>query len=671
MFANCGPYLCKRNLNRLHSLMKKLVLLFMLAITPLLWLHAQSTSWTASIPGNEILWQLDSLLPCHHFQPLLGSKYSRDSLNVHHFPVDSLPWCSSDLIAQRLKKITTPIDLAYNEDVQAFINLYVLQRREQVERMLGLSYIYFPIFDEVLDRENVPMEIRYLPIVESALNPHARSRCGATGLWQFMLGTGNMYNLDVTSYVDERRDPFKSTEAAVKYLKNMYKTYGDWLLVVAAYNCGPGNVNKAIARSGGKRTFWEIQEFLPRETRSYVPALIAATYVFNYSAEHNLFPRMVDFSLNQDTIHYYGPRLSLKHFADLTQTDLWTLKDLNPELKIDIIPNAIEEAYVLRVPMKTGQFFAAYRDSIVTLAAKLNIDSARAVYSDANISPLTNKPYVAEASELPTYATSSNSGEGKSVIYHKVRRGDVVGSIAARYHVSAKDIQKWNGLRGYNIQVGQNLKIMSKAPMASATKPKEVVKPAAPVVIAEQPMADPSSVVDPKAVVVAKVEPKVDPKAVVVAKAEPKVVEVAKVDPKAVVVAKSEPKVGEVAKVDPKAVVVAKAEPKVDPKAVVVAKTDPKVDPKVVAAAKTDPKLAVVPKIDPKAVVVAKTEPVPIKITPKTTAADLGERYHVVRQGDTLWEIANAYNGLTVDKLKSLNALADNKLEVGQKLRVQ
>ena len=201
--------------------MKKLVLLFMLAISPLLWLQAQNAPWSNGNLGNEILWQLDSLIPCHHFLPLAGSKYSRDSLNVHHFPIDSLPWCSSDLVAQRLKKIKTPIELAYNDDVQAFINLYTLQRREQVERMLGLSYIYFPIFDEVLDREGVPMEIRYLPIVESALNPHARSRVGATGLWQFMLSTGNMYNLDVTSYVDERRDPFKSTEAAVKYLKKI------------------------------------------------------------------------------------------------------------------------------------------------------------------------------------------------------------------------------------------------------------------------------------------------------------------------------------------------------------------------------------------------------------------------------------------------------------------
>ncbi|MFN8395190.1 MAG: lytic transglycosylase domain-containing protein [Bacteroidia bacterium] len=328
--------------------MKNLVLLIVLAIAPIALLHAQGEPTSPVYTSNEILWQLDSLIPCHHHQIVDVAKYSRDSLNVHKFAADSIPAYSSDLVAQRLRDIGSPIALDYNEDVQAFINLYTLSRRDQVERMLGLSHVYFPIFDEVLDREGIPMELRYLPIVESALNPHAKSRVGATGLWQFMLGTGKLYNLEVSSYVDERRDPLKSTEAAVRYLKNMYNTYHDWLLVIAAYNCGPGNVNKAIARSGGKTTFWQIKEFLPRETRGYVPAFIAATYVFSYPSEHNLFPRMVDFSFVQDTVHLTRAQMSLKSFAEVTQTDFWTLKDLNPELKSDFIPYTAEP-YVLSV----------------------------------------------------------------------------------------------------------------------------------------------------------------------------------------------------------------------------------------------------------------------------------------------------------------------------------
>jgi membrane-bound lytic murein transglycosylase D len=630
--------------------MKKLVLLFMLALSPIFWLRAQTDVNQPPSPSNEIYWQLDSLIPCHHFRPLAVAKYSRDSLNKYHFKIDSLPACSSDLVAQRLKEIGAQLPLAYNEDVQAFINLYTLQRREQVERMLGLAQVYFPIFDEVLDRQSMPMELRYLPIVESALNPHARSKVGATGLWQFMLSTGNMYGLNVTSYIDERRDPFKSTEAACRYLKTMYKTYGDWLLVVAAYNCGPGNVNKAIARSGGKRTFWEIQEFLPRETRSYVPALIAATYVFNYNVEHNLFPRMVDFTFAQDTVQISRQQISLKHFADVTDTDFWTLKDLNPELKQDVIPYSVTP-YILRVPMKTGQLFATYRDSIMTLAATLKVDSARAVYTDARLSPLTNKPYVAEASESPTYATAAAAaGEGKSVVYHKVRRGEVVGTIASRYHVSPKDISKWNGLHNYGIKVGQSLKIYVKGGNTQSQPKITPIQEQPKAVVAEASKADAETKVEP-AVVKSDASPvKTDANA---PKTDPAI---AKIEPKTVVTPPTKVDVPP-AKVEP---VVVKND--TQPKTVVPA---PKTDVALVKPPVADKVVAKIePKVEPK--VVAKVEP-----KPDTKLSDLNARYHVVKQGDTLWQIANAYDGLTVEKIKSLNALPDNKLEVGQKLRVQ
>ena len=202
-----------------------------------------------------------------------------------------LPHYSDEIYEQRMAKIYSPIPLVYNEEVKRYIELYAYKRRALTSRVMGLSDLYFPLFEEVLDKEGLPLEFKYLAIVESALNPIAVSKMGATGLWQFMYNTGKMYNLKINSYYDERRDPIKSTHAACRYFKDMYKIYGDWLLVIAAYNCGPGNVNKAIRRSGGKRNFWEIAKYLPSETRGYVPAFIAITYVMHYANEHQIFAK--------------------------------------------------------------------------------------------------------------------------------------------------------------------------------------------------------------------------------------------------------------------------------------------------------------------------------------------------------------------------------------------
>ncbi|MEM7036154.1 MAG: transglycosylase SLT domain-containing protein, partial [Bacteroidota bacterium] len=455
----------------------------------------------------------------------------RDSLNIYNFAPDSLPPSSSDVIAQRLKDIGSEISMDYNEYVQAYINLYTIQRRGQVSRMLGLSEMYFPIFEAEIDRQGVPMELKYLPVVESALNPHAVSRVGATGLWQFMLPTGRLYKLDVTSYVDERRDPEKATAAAIRYLKNMYKTYGDWLLVIAAYNCGPGNVNKAIARSGGKRTFWEIRDELPRETRGYVPAFIAATYVFNYATEHNIFPKYVDFTFQTDTVHFTRQKVGLKQLAEITDSDFYMLKDLNPELRQDIVPYQ-GKPYAVRVPMRTGQFMAVYRDSVNKVLAQLNPDTIKVTYASNKKSPLTNRAYASDKKKgRATYTGGGTSTAGRTLVYHKVRSGEVVSTIAEKYGVTWKQLQAWNGLRGYRIKPGQRLKVYVRPKYASAVTKKK-----------------------PKAAPVKRVA---------------------------------------------------------------------------------------------------------------------GGKYHVVRNGDTLWDIANAYDGLTVAKIKSLNKLKGNKLQIGQQLRIQ
>ncbi len=459
--------------------MKNLIAVLAVVLFAMASVKAQDNDSAQVYTLEAINWQLDGLIPCYKHQSFPEDKYNRDLLNVYGFAKDSVPVYNPEILGERLKEMGTIIPMEYNSYVHAFINLYTQKRRGQVERMLGLSEIYFPIFEAELDRQGMPIELKHLPIVESALNPHARSRVGATGLWQFMLATGKIYGLDVTSYIDERKDPFKATEAAVRYLKNMYKTYGDWLLVIAAYNCGPGNVNKAIARSGGKRTFWEIRENLPKETRGYVPAFIAATYVFNYSAEHNLFPRKVDFTFDQDTLQVTRNKFNLKHLAQVTETDFYLLKDLNPELQRDIVPYS-HKPYTLRIPMATGQKIAANRDTVFTRIAQLDPDMVNQVYADGKISPLTNKAYVSSDRKG---ASNSNSTIDKNLIYHKVRSGETVSQIAGRYHVSWKSIQRWNGLRGYNIKPGQRLKIYSSSKpnissnsttVASTTKSKVV-----------------------------------------------------------------------------------------------------------------------------------------------------------------------------------------------------
>ena len=429
---------------------------------------------------SDMLWKMDSLMAHFHYKP---SSEEMDSLllNKHGFPTDSVPAYSPTIYAQRLRDLSTRITMDYNPYVDAFIKVYVRDRREQVKRMLGLQHVFFPIFEEVFDRENLPIELKYLAVVESALNPHAKSRVGATGLWQFMYATGKIYRLEVDSYVDERRDPVKSTEAAAKYFKQMYRIYGDWLLVIAAYNCGPGNVNKAIRRSGGKTNFWEIREFLPRETRGYVPAFIAATYAMNYATEHNLYPIPLDFSYDQDTVHITRQEITLSQIAELSGTDFYTLKDLNPELKTQTIPYS-GKPYVLRVPYKTAEQFTLHRDSIYKLIANINPDSLSKLYSSSDkVSPITRQTYTAAVSPSgSSYSGSqgkSSTGNG-NLIYYKVKNGDVISLIAEKHHVTWVQIRDWNNLKGYNIKPGQSLKIyVSDAFANSSPAPKPKTEP--------------------------------------------------------------------------------------------------------------------------------------------------------------------------------------------------
>ncbi len=347
---------------------------------------------------------------------------------------------SDSIYIQRLKSIVSPFKLNYNSHVKAYINLYTNKRRDQVETMLGLSDYYFPVFEAALDAKGLPLELKYLPVIESALNPRAFSRAGASGLWQFMYYTGKQYGLEVNSYVDERRDPYKSTQAAVDFLSDLYDIYGDWQLVIAAYNCGPGNVNKAIRRSGGKRNFWEIFYLLPRETRGYVPAFIAATYVFTYHREHNLKPVASTLPVASDTIMISKP-LHFSQISDIMDVPMDVIRHLNPQYRRDIIP-AQKSQYPLRLAFNLSTQFASLEDSVINYNREKYFPENQLVIKPGN-----------------TSTSSFSPPPGKAKVYYTVKSGDVVGLIADWFDVYTSNLRYWNNIRRNIIRVGQKLVI--------------------------------------------------------------------------------------------------------------------------------------------------------------------------------------------------------------------
>ena len=270
----------------------------------------------------------------------------------------------------RLQRMPAVIEMPYNKIVRAFIDMYVERKKSLVESMLGMSLYYMPIFEQALDKYGMPMELKYLPIIESALNPTAVSRAGATGLWQFMLDTAKGLGLEINSLVDQRRDPYLSSDAAARYLKQLYNSYGDWSLAIAAYNCGPGNVNKALRRAGGgKKDFWEIYPFLPRETRDYIPAFIAANYAMTYYNHHNISPALASRPIVTDTVHV-NKRVHFQQISDVMGISMDELRVLNPQYRTDVIPGDIHP-YALILPNIQAYCYIANEDSIVNHNAEL------------------------------------------------------------------------------------------------------------------------------------------------------------------------------------------------------------------------------------------------------------------------------------------------------------
>ena len=369
---------------------------------------------------------------------------------VSNLETDSLKQLTidTDVLKERLELLNqkTPFNIAYNPSLERVIQSFLLRRHEFMERMITASQFYFPMFEQELDNYNIPLEIKYLAIVESALNPRAKSRVGATGLWQFMYSTGKMYGLDVSSYVDERSDPIKSTAAACKYLSKLYETFGDWDLALAAYNSGPGNVNKAIRRSGGYTNYWNIRRNLPRETAGYVPAFLATMYLFEYANEHGIKLNKAERPyFETDTVHVKN-LITFDQISKLVGVSNEELKVLNPSYKLDIIPRIKGKEYFLRLPKDAIGKFVANEAAIYAFAEKEN---------------------KSKESALPKLVTAEDR------IRYRVRSGDYLGRIAERYGVGVSQIKRWNGLRSNNLRVGQRLTIYPRKPVTVASSSKK------------------------------------------------------------------------------------------------------------------------------------------------------------------------------------------------------
>ena len=362
-----------------------------------------------------------------------------------------------EVYIERLSRLPNVMEMPYNEIVQKFIDRYTGRLRHSVSYMLGASNFYIHIFEEALEAYGLPLELKYLPVIESALNPKATSHAGAAGLWQFMVATGKQYGLEINSLIDERRDPIKSSYAAAHYLKDLYNIFGDWSLVIAAYNCGPENINKAIHRADGQADYWKIYPYLPRETRGYVPAFIAANYVMNYYCEHNICPMRTTLPAKTDTV-VVSKDVHLKQIADVCGIDIEELRTLNPQYRRDIV-NGNNKPSVIRLPANATNTFIANEDSIyryetdalLTRRSLVEVESSKYTTSTSS----TRKSYSKSKSRKRKSSRRSRTRK-KSVT---VRSGDTLSEIAERHHTTVKKLRQLNGIKGNNIRAGKKIRV--------------------------------------------------------------------------------------------------------------------------------------------------------------------------------------------------------------------
>lgn len=404
----------------------------------------------------------------------------------------------TELLKQRLKLMDekSPFNIEYNVGLENTIKSFLKNRKKAYERLMGLSQFYFPVFEEQLAKNNIPLEIKYLAIVESALNPKAVSRVGATGLWQFMYQTGKQYGLTIDSYVDERSDPFRASEAASQYMMNMYKIFGDWDLVLASYNSGPGNVAKAIRRSGGRQNFWNIKKYLPKETQGYLPAFLATMYIFEYHKEHGIVPnKAIANHFATDTIAVKR-HITFKQISDLLNISEAEIQFFNPSYKRNEIPYITGQINFLKLPKDKIAVFASNEDKVYAYVDYVAKNRERPMEEIAFV-----KPKDSLGNELAS-----------RVKYHKIRRGENLTMISKKYSVNVDDLKKWNGLRSNSAPLGRNLKIYSfekietsEVKEAIASNDSVVAKTKEPIVVAETKVAEVKTI-EPKAEKVIKTE---------------------------------------------------------------------------------------------------------------------------------------------------------------------
>ena len=373
---------------------------------------------------ESMIYPIDSLLIEWHAKHFL-------SPTSNGIIMDSSTIVNDSVYADRLARIPSIMEMPYNDVVRKYIDQYVEKMPSKVSYLLGAMNFYTPIFEEALAMYDLPIELKYLPIIESSLNPKAVSKAGAGGLWQFMVKTGKLYNLKYNSLVDERMDPIKSSYAAAKYLNDLYKIYNDWNLVIAAYNCGPGNVNKAIHRADGSGDYWDIYPYLPRETRGYVPAFIAANYIMNFYCQHNILPMNSELPYATDTL-IISRNLHFQQIVDLCNMDMETVRALNPQYKKDIVPGESMDC-TLRLPFEAIAMFIENGDSI---------------YNHKEKELLSKRKFI----DMPAYRKGA-----KNVTYHTIRNGETLGSIARKYGTTVSALRAENGLKGNNIRAGKRL----------------------------------------------------------------------------------------------------------------------------------------------------------------------------------------------------------------------
>ncbi len=498
------------------------------------------------IQNDPIVEMMDSLMHARFFE---STGYTTDTavLNIRNYPKDHVPVFNDLVYEARLAKLDahSPFDLIYNPIVRSYIDLYAVRKREVVSRMLGLSQMYFPMFEQALDKFDLPLELKYLAIVESALNPNAVSRSGATGLWQFMYATGKMYGLNVTSYYDERRDPIKATQAACRYFEDLYKMFGDWQMVLAAYNGGPGTLNKAIRRSGGKKTYWEVRPYLPLETQGYVPAFIAVNYVMNYTAEHNLYPLAPkkEYFIT-DTVKV-RQNVSFAQISNVLCIPVEDLSYLNPAYKQQLIPfDGDKRPWICLPANKVSAFINKESEIYSYMTPEQRRDSL--LLSQETEIKVTTKTYV-------------------------VKKGESVFGIARKFNMTAAELKKLNKMRNNSVHPGRKLLVQVETVVpVKVKKPAEQISKQSQGSLAKNEKASKDSVNKESS-----------------------------------------------------------------------SKNEVTLTEKQMTAAKAaeDKKNKVI--------------------------------FYTVQPGDTLWIIANRYNGVTVDQLKKLNGISNSKsLKVGSKIKV-